>query len=155
MPRVVYNRRYNIGFYGLERLHPFDTHKYGRAWKRLERHFGPKLGHLHIKTDRAANRDELLLVHTADYLTQLTDSQYVAGALEVPQLRYLPAWLIDWHVLNPMRWATRGTILAAHASLEHGFVVNLGGGYHHAKPDRGEGFSTYSDIGIAVASIRA
>lgn len=155
MPRVVYSRHYNIGVYGLERLHPFDSRKYGRAWKLLRRHFGPTLRQLHIQPDRAANRDELLLVHSADYLARLRDPKYVAGALEVPQVRFLPGWALDRHVLRPMRWATRGTILASRAALDHGFAVNLGGGFHHAKPDRGEGFSIYSDIGIAVASLRA
>lgn len=155
MSRVVYSRRYNIGFYGLERLHPFDSRKYGRAWALLRLHFGARLRHLHVRPDRPANRAELLLVHSPTYLAKLRDSKYVAGALEVPQVGYLPGWAIDWHVLRPMRWATRGTILAAHAALEHGFAVNLGGGYHHAKPDRGEGFSIYSDIGISVASLRA
>lgn len=154
MPRVVYSRHYNIGFYGLERLHPFDSRKYGRAWKLLRGHFGSTLRQLHLRPNRPANRDDLLLVHTADYLARLRDPKYVAGALEVPLLRYLPGWAIDWHVLRPMRWATRGTTLAARAAIEHGFAVNLGGGYHHAKPDRGEGFSIYSDIGISVASLR-
>jgi len=54
-----------------------------------------------------------------------------------------------------MRWATQGTILAAELALQNGFTVNLGGGFHHAKPDAGEGFSVYSDIGIAVAGLRA
>ncbi len=39
-------------------------------------------------------------------------------------------------------------------ALDHGLVVNLGGGYHHAKPEHGEGFSIYADVGIAVASLR-
>ncbi len=155
MPRVVYSRHYNIGFYGLERLHPFDSRKYGRAWKLLRGHFGSALRQLHVQPDRPANRDDLLLVHTAEYLAQLRDPEYVAGALEVPPLRYLPGWTVDWHVLRPMRWATRGTVLAARAALEHGFAVNLSGGYHHAKPDRGEGFSIYSDIGISATSLRA
>jgi histone deacetylase 11 len=48
-----------------------------------------------------------------------------------------------------------GTILAARESLRHGLAINLGGGFHHAKPAGGEGFCIYSDIGIAVASLRA
>jgi histone deacetylase 11 len=155
MPRVVYSRHYNIGFYGLQRLHPFDTRKYGRAWRLICRHFGSTVQQLHVRPDRPASRDELLLVHTADYINRLRDPKYVADALEVPLVRYLPGWAIDWHVLRPMRWATRGTMLAARIALEHSFAVNLSGGYHHAKPDRGEGFSIYSDIGIAVASLRA
>ncbi|MFT5126642.1 MAG: histone deacetylase 11 [Rhodothermales bacterium] len=53
-----------------------------------------------------------------------------------------------------MRWATRGTVLAADAAMRHGFVINIGGGFHHAKPDDGEGFCIYSDIGLAVKHLR-
>ena len=48
MARIVYSRRYNIGFFGLERLHPFDSRKYGRAWGRLRRHFGRQLNQLWV-----------------------------------------------------------------------------------------------------------
>jgi len=154
MPRIVYSRHYNIGFYGLERLHPFDAGKYGRAWKQLCRHFGASLRRFHVRPTRPADREELVLVHTEAYLKQLGSSEYVAGALEVPLVRYLPSWAIDLHVLRPMRWATRGTIVAAQEALQHGLAVNLSGGYHHAKPDRGGGFSIYSDAGIAAASLR-
>lgn len=154
MSCVVYSRHYNIGFYGLERLHPFDSRKYGRAWKQLRRHFGGSLRRFHVRPTRPANREELWLVHTKAYLKQLRNSQYVADALEVPAVRHLPWWAIDFHILRPMRWATRGTIVAAQEALEHGLAVNLSGGYHHAKPDRGEGFSIYADVGIAVASLR-
>lgn len=154
MSRVIYSRNYNIGFYGLERLHPFDSRKYGRAWKQLRRHFGSSLHAMHVRPKRPANRDELLLVHTQKYLNQLRDSKYVAGALEVPPIRHLPSSAVDFHVLRPMRWATRGTIIAAQEAQQHGFAVNLSGGYHHAKPDGGEGFSIYADAGIAVASLR-
>ena len=155
MSRIVYSRHYNIGFYGLERLHPFDSKKYGRAWKLLRRHFGSKLGDLHVRPKRPATPDELLLVHTPAYLKQLRDAKYVAKALEVPPIQHLPGWVVDRHVLRPMRWATKGTIIAAQEAIKHGLAVNLSGGYHHAKPDRGEGFSIYSDVGIAVESLRA
>ena len=100
MPRIVYSRHYNIGFYGLERLHPFDSRKYGRAWKLLRKHFGSSLRKLHVRPRRPANRKELLLVHDEKYLKRLRDSEYVAGALEMPQVGRLPSWAVDWHV----RW---------------------------------------------------
>ena len=34
-------------------------------------------------------------------------------------------------------------------------ALNLSGGYHHAKPDRSEGFSLFNDIAIAVRHLRA
>lgn len=154
MPRVVYSRNYNIGFYGLERLHPFDSRKYGRVWGELHQRFGPSLRRLHVRPSRPATRDELLSVHTHSYLQKLQCPQYLARALEVPPIRYLPWWAADFHILRPMRWATRGTVVAAQEAIQHGVAINLGGGYHHAKPDGGEGFSIYSDAGLAVASLR-
>ena len=154
MPRIVYCRHYNIGFYGLEKLHPFDSRKYGRAWKVIRRHFGPSISKMHIRPRRAASHQELTLVHSDEYLGRLRNSGYVSAALEVPTLQRLPSWAIDWHVLRPMRWATRGTILAAIQALDHGFAANLSGGYHHAKPNQGEGFSIYADAGVAVAALR-
>ena len=54
----------------------------------------------------------------------------------------------SWRVLRPMRWATGGTILASRL-LQHGLAINLGGGYHHARADRGAGFCVYAD-GLAL-----
>ncbi len=107
-----------------------------------------------VRPSRGANRDDLALVHSPDYLKQLRDSLYVARALELPLVRHVPNWLVDRHILRPMRWATMGTMLAARQSLQHGLTVNLSGGYHHAKPTRGEGFSIYADVAIAVATLR-
>lgn len=154
MPRIVYSRKYNIGFYGLERFHPFDSRKYGRAWKLIQNHFGKSIRPLLVKPRRQVNRDEMQLVHNAAYLKKLKSSRYVAAALELPQIQRLPNAMINWHVLRPMRWATMGTIVAARECLQHGLAVNLAGGFHHAKPDRGEGFCIYSDIGIAIKSLR-
>lgn len=154
MVHLVYNRRYNISFFGLERMHPFDSQKYGRAWKELTVEFGRRLRKITRSPGRAIRRDELLLIHTSDYLDRLRDAKYLAGALEMPILARLPPWLIDWRVLRPMRWATMGTVVAAREALRSGFVVNLAGGYHHAKPAEGEGFCIYADVAIAVALLR-
>ena len=155
MSRIVYAHQYNIGFYGLENLHPFDSKKYGRIWKSLKRHYGrTRLKGMHVRPERPVTRDELRLVHSKDYLDQLRESNYVALALELPPLTRAPNWLIEWHILRPMRWATAGTIIAARECLDHGFAVNLSGGYHHAKPERGEGFCIYADAAIAVAQLR-
>src|SRR5262249_35846076 len=53
-----------------------------------------------------------------------------------------------------MRYATGGTMLAAREALRTRIAINLGGGYHHASRDRGEGFCVYADIAIAAARIR-
>lgn len=154
MSRIVYSPKYNIGFYGLEKLHPFDSKKYGRAWKLMRSRLGRRLSEMHVRPKRQASWDELLRVHSAEYLLKLKQPAYVARALEVAPLRRLPGWMVDLHVLRPMRWATRGTILAAEQAMQHGLAINLSGGYHHASPGRGEGFSVYADVGVATACLR-
>jgi histone deacetylase 11 len=47
-----------------------------------------------------------------------------------------------------------GTVEAALAAFEHGLTVNLGGGFHHAKPAAGEGFCVYADVAVAIHKMR-
>lgn len=37
--------------------------------------------------------------------------------------------------------------------MNHGIGINLGGGFHHAKPEKGEGFCIFADIPIAIRSL--
>ncbi|MCO8122667.1 histone deacetylase [Stieleria sp. TO1_6] len=148
--KFVYSRQYDIGLGGIERLHPFDTKKYSRAWRLIESQFGSALTDWTITVDRPIEDGELLSVHDETYLRHLRVSRYVAGALEIPMLRWLPGRVIDHFALRPMRWATRGTVLAAQAAHADGLAANLAGGYHHAKPQSGEGFCIYNDIAIAL-----
>jgi len=43
-----------------------------------------------------------------------------------------------------------GSILAAELALRDGVCVNIGGGFHHAFPDHGEGFCMINDIAVAI-----
>jgi histone deacetylase 11 len=151
----VYSRRYNIGLPGLQRLHPFDVRKYGRAYHLLKQRLGHKFTDAVIAPPRPVGRRDLLAIHTAAYLDQLREPAYLARALEVPLLSRIPAWVTDWLVLRHMRWATMGTIVAARQALKCGLAINLSGGYHHAGPSRGEGFSIYNDIALAVRELRS
>lgn len=153
-PAIVYSRHYDIGFFGFERLHPFDTLKYSRAYKTLKHELGTDFLKRVRKPKRPIARHALLSVHTATYLKRLEQSVYLAGALEMKLLKRVPVRIIDWCVLRPMRWATAGTVLAAHEAIKTGLAVNLSGGYHHAKPDGGEGFCIYNDIAIAIHDLR-
>jgi histone deacetylase 11 len=102
-----------------------------------------------------AESGELLRVHTSSYLESLSSAEVVARALEVPALRLISSALREQRVLGPMRLAVQGTIDAMDLALQSGFVFQLGGGFHHAFADRGEGFSLYADAAIAIRSIRA
>jgi histone deacetylase 11 len=153
MPRVVYDPAYNIGGYGLEKLHPFDGRKYGKAWDAICTLL-PAAKKLLVKPGGEVAVDNLRLVHSVRYLEQLNSAAYLAKVFETPAAAWIPVALLESIVLRPMRFATQGTIQSFSLACEHGLAINLGGGFHHAKPTGGEGFNVYNDIAIGIACMR-
>ncbi len=49
---------------------------------------------------------------------------------------------------------TGGTLLSAALAMEHAVAVHLGGGFHHAFADHGEGFCLINDVAIATAMLQ-
>jgi len=47
-----------------------------------------------------------------------------------------------------------GTILAGRLALEQGVAVTLGGGFHHAFPEHGEGFCMFNDVAVAIRALQ-
>ena len=145
---LIYHPCYNITAFGLERLHPFDGRKYLRIHDALIARGLRRPGDF-VRPGRVSRRD-LLKLHTPEYLRSLGRTEALARILEVPIVRRLPGWAIDWRVLRPMRYATGGTLLACCQALEHGVAINLGGGYHHAAAGGGGGFCVYADAPLAA-----
>src|SRR4029079_6482090 len=100
---LVYHPAYNITAFGLERLHPFDSRKYRRIHDALIAR-GLRRRRDFVRPRPVAQRD-FLKVHTPEYLRSLRRPEILAGILEVPIVRRLPGWLVDWRVLRPMRYA--------------------------------------------------
>lgn len=92
---------------------------------------------------RAAVED-LLLVHTDDYITRLQN-----GTLTPKEIRKLG---LPWSesLVRRSFYAISGTITAARLALETGIASNLAGGTHHAYPDRGEGYCVLNDVAVAI-----
>ena len=145
---LVYADAYEIDLGGLEERHAFDIHKYRKIRDRLV------ADRLVAKDDfrvpEPVTTEQILLVQTKTLLENLKQPARVARYLEAPEAAMLPAEVLDRGVLGPLRVASGGTILAARLALEHGIAINLGGGYHHAMPDAGEGFCIYADMPIAI-----
>ncbi len=152
MVPLVYSPAYNITAFGLERLYPFDGCKYRRIHDWLVRQGLRRPGNFVVPP--ALTRDDLLAVHTPEFLASLRRRDVLGRAFEIPIVRRLPAWLVDWRVLRPMRRATAGTVLACRLALERGVAINLGGGYHHASGRRAGGFCVYADVPLALALLR-
>ena len=67
---IVYSNDYNISFLGLERVHPFDSGKWGRVFQILVKR-GLLKGSEDTVQPLEANLDELALVHSTEYLDSL------------------------------------------------------------------------------------
>jgi acetoin utilization deacetylase AcuC-like enzyme len=52
------------------------------------------------------------------------------------------------------RLAAGGSILAGRRALEDGWAANIGGGFHHAYPDHGEGFCVIHDVAVAIRRLQ-
>ncbi len=152
---LIHSPGYDLTLYGLERLHPFDGRKYSRARGRILAALGERTDDLWEEPAAPVSDDDLRLVHTQDYLDTLaTSPATIATALEMPFLRFLPHKILQSRLLTPMRLAVQGTIQAMGHALDGTTAMNVGGGYHHAFPDHGEGFCLYADIPVALAHHR-
>ena len=148
---VVYSPSYLINIGGLERMHPFDIHKYQKIHDALIA--DSSMAAEDVRDPEPLGKNDLLLVHSEAYLTALESRANVAKFLEAPVLQFAPVSL-DTGVLKPFRHASGGTLLAARQALVSGIGINIGGGYHHAKPDTGEGFCLYADVPIAIRKLQ-
>jgi acetoin utilization deacetylase AcuC-like enzyme len=93
---------------------------------------------------QSATDQDILLVHKPEYVQKLKTGTLSAREemeLEVPfSLELVKAfWL-----------AAGGSILAARQAMKDRVCVNIGGGFHHAFPDHGEGFCMINDVAVAI-----
>lgn len=150
---VLYSEDYNISFWGLERLHPFDSKKFRGVLNLLEASSTLRAGQL-VQAQEAAH-GVLREVHTERYLRKLNSSSFtVAQVTELVPLVFLPPFLLRRKVLRPMAAMAGGTMLAAALAIERGWALNIGGGMHHAMPDSGGGWCVYADVHLAIRRLR-
>jgi acetoin utilization deacetylase AcuC-like enzyme len=101
-----------------------------------------------LRDPAPVSREELLLVHTADYVDRFT-----AGRLTIEEERRLG---FPWSAALVERSyrAAGGTLEAAAFALQQGIAMNLAGGTHHAFPSHGEGFCVFNDTAIAIKALQ-
>lgn len=145
---LVYSPEYNISFAGMEKLHPFDAGKWGRVHDLLIKR--KLLSAQEFVKPLEASEDELLTVHTKEYLDSLRWSVNVANITEIPPVALLPNFMVQRSVLRKFRLQTGGTMLAGKLAMERGWAINIGGGFHHCAADRGGGFCAYADITLNI-----
>ncbi len=133
---------YSDGYYLPIGEHVFPAEKYRRIRDRL------------ISTGLAeaddflvpalASDQDILLVHKPEYVEKLksgTLSPREEMEMEIPY---------SHNLVNSFWLAAGGSILAARQALSDGVSINVGGGFHHAFPDHGEGFCMIHDVAVAI-----
>ncbi len=96
-----------------------------------------------LTPDPATDRD-VGLVHTADYIEKITTGRFSIAERQLLEVPYSAA-------LKEAMWVCAGgSAYTGRKALEHGAAMHLGGGFHHAFPDHGEGFCLINDVAVAV-----
>jgi acetoin utilization deacetylase AcuC-like enzyme len=137
---------YSDGYYLPIGEHVFPAEKYRRIRDRL---LGSGVAEAtdFLEPEPATDQD-ILLVHNPEYVHKLktgTLSPREEMEMEIPYSRDLVEafWL-----------AAGGSILAARQALMDSVGINIGGGFHHAFPDHGEGFCMIHDVAVAIRRLR-
>lgn len=136
--KLVYSDAYTLPI----GAHVFPAEKYRSVHDRLLRSGIAEAGDF-LEPQPASDHD-ILLVHTPEYVQKLktgTLSPREEMEMEIPYSRDLVEafWL-----------AAGGSVLAARQALQDGVSISIGGGFHHAFPDHGEGFCMIHDVAVAI-----
>jgi acetoin utilization deacetylase AcuC-like enzyme len=136
----VYSDEYDLGW----STHVFPTDKYIRVRKTIVSE-GITAAE-EVVAPWKAEREDLMLVHTGAYLDELE------ALTRTPMLAVMRFEApLDRKTLDAVYAATGGSILAAKEAVKRGEVwLNLGGGFHHAYPEHGDGFCFINDIAVAI-----
>ena len=137
-PKIVYSKDYYVDI----GQHVFPTIKYRLIYEKLikESGFNPNS---FVEPKPASDKD-LALIHTREYIKKLKDGTLSPAEIFTLELPYSEK-LIEASYL-----CVGGTILASKIALQEGIGIHIGGGFHHAFPDHGEGFCVFNDIAVSV-----
>ena len=122
--------------------HVFPMLKYEAVYRELRARGG-----FEFLEPEPASWADLALVHTAEFVRKIRTNTLTE--MEIRRLE-LP-W--SMRVMEQLRLMTGGTLAAARAAIEPscgGVAGNIGGGFHHAFDDHGEGFCLFNDVALAI-----
>ncbi len=140
--KLIYDERYDLNL----GTHVFPSQKFRLIHDRLlaEKLASPD----DFLAPKLASDEDILRVHSQDYVYKLKSGSLSPAEIqrmEVPYSKKLveACWL-----------AAGGSILAGQRALEDGWAANVGGGFHHACPDHGEGFCVIHDVAVAIRRLQ-
>lgn len=88
--------------------------------------------------------EDILLVHSVKYYNRLISGTLTEEEKQVLEIRFSPS------LVRFSRLTVGGTILTLFQALKDGLAFHIGGGFHHAFSDHGEGFCLLNDVAVAV-----
>ncbi len=141
--KLIYSNAYYLPI----GAHVFPAEKYRRIRDRLIT-TGVADANDFLEPAPATDQD-ILLVHTPEYVQKLktgTLSPREAQELEIP---FSP------ELVKAFWMAAGGSILAARQCLTDRVCISIGGGFHHAFPDHGEGFCMIHDVAVAIRRLQS
>jgi acetoin utilization deacetylase AcuC-like enzyme len=95
-------------------------------------------------TPQVASDEDILLVHTPQYVQKLKTGTLSPREVQEMEIPY------SSELVHAFWLAAGGSILAAEHALQDRVAINIGGGFHHAFPDHGEGFCMIHDVAVAI-----
>lgn len=125
--------------------HVFPAEKYRLIYEKLLRRGAKKEN---FKAPEPASDEDLLLVHSPKYLKKLKTGRLSQSEVITMELPY------SAEVLDFAQLMVGGTIMAVRLALEDGLSVHIGGGFHHAFHDHGEGFCILNDVAVALRKMQ-
>jgi acetoin utilization deacetylase AcuC-like enzyme len=139
--KLIYHDDYDLNL----GAHVFPSQKYRLIRDRLSAQEDD--GYDFLAPEPATDQD-LLLVHGRGWITRLKQ-----GTLHEEELQRLE---IPWSqkMADAFCLAAGGTTLAARCALRDNAAFNVGGGFHHAFPNHGEGFCAIHDVAVAIRKLQ-
>jgi acetoin utilization deacetylase AcuC-like enzyme len=141
--KLVYHDRYDLNL----GRHVFPSQKFRLIYELLLRE-GIATPEDFLRPEPASDED-ILRVHTPEWVRKLKTGALTASEVMLLEVPYSP------ELVEAVWLAAGGTILAGQAALRDGFGANLGGGFHHAYPEHGEGFCAIHDVAVAIRKLQA
>ncbi len=126
--------------------HVFPAEKYRRVHDQLIRDGVAELPDF-VDPQPASDQD-ILLVHTPPYVQKLKTGTLSPREEQEMEIPYSP------ELVRAFWLAAGGSILAADQALRDRVGFNIGGGFHHAFSDHGEGFCMINDVAVAIRRLQ-
>jgi len=140
--KLIYSEKYRVDI----GAHVFPTEKYGLIKEKLikERLFEQA----DFLPPPMPDEKDILSVHTEEYLDKLKEGKLSMMEIMTMELPY------SQELFEASLLCVGGTIQACRNAIESGLGIHVGGGFHHAFPDHGEGFCVLNDIACGIRHLQ-